>query len=118
MKRFIIGLLTNSKSLETLLGASLTMSLACSGCARTEAAKVNDSHSVAILAPADAHLAWCKGEPSSCFDAAKTLCFYEGKMFSTPLKGKFHQVPEADMAFPAMVQEGDTWRILFVCDKE
>jgi len=104
--------------MKWLLGLLTTVSMACSGCAHKDTAKVTDTHAVSILAPADAHLAWCKDAPGNCFSAAQALCFYEGKMFNTPLKGKFHQVPEADMAFPAMIQEGDTWRILFVCDKE
>jgi hypothetical protein len=98
--------------MKWLIGFLTTMSVACSGCTHTDTAKVNDTHMV-VLSPPDSHLAWCGKSTEDCFDAASTLCAPEHTR-----RGKFHQVPEADMSFPAMIQEGNGWRMLFVCDAD
>lgn len=78
---------------------------------------------VTVTMPDNAHWAWCKGpETDGCFEAAAAMCSDDsvgvgGVVPQHPKPGKFHQVPESDMTFPAMIQEANGgWRMLFVCD--
>lgn len=91
MKRLIIGLMT-------------TVSVACStGCAHQESAK--DITTVMVTPPQNSHLAWCGRSTTDCFDAAEKFC-----------SGAWTATREPGMVFPAMIQEGDTWRFMFTCN--
>jgi hypothetical protein len=91
------------------------------GCASTLPTSSIDVPQVATSIPADAHLMWCKGSASSCFESAGAFCASdEEPTFSSRnyphTQGKWHLVPEVGMAFPAMIQDNDGWHMLVVCD--
>jgi hypothetical protein len=59
-------------------------------------------------APADTTVVDCVEPVSACFDAARSLC-----------SGDWHSVAGPDMAFPAMLGDGNgRYRMTFACDAD
>lgn len=106
--------------------------MACSASAPLPAPK--GGHAETGGGPPHAHLIWCHGNPESCFEGAATFCnraddpndLYSvsplgegnGRAIRIKATGKWHQVAEAGMQFPAMVQQDDGWRMYFMCDDD
>lgn len=109
----------------SLIGTFLTtISMSCMGCS----ANVIPPKTVASEAPSTvkipegSHFVWCSGEPANCFDSAALMCGEtlegaRGQVTQHSKPGKWHQVAEVGMTFPAMIQNGDVWRMLVVCDE-
>jgi hypothetical protein len=66
--------------------------------------------------PSNEHLVWCQGSPANCFDAASAFCGddQQGNLQSHQ-PGKWLQVAEPGMSFPAMIQQDAGWSMVIRC---
>lgn len=97
------------------------VALAIAGCSSAVHQEVRNVSEVVNTAPSDAFLTWCKN-PESCFEGAAAFCTEDdlsGNSYSQHVHpGPWHQVAETDMAFPAMIQDHDGWRMWFACGEK